>query len=163
RAGSPEPIGVGALSVTATAGTRVAERLDPGEEGLVTAPAAYSLGAYTGGDPDVRPLGVDERRCYTNPVWAMPYDVTWTARPSTAGTLAPGELTVDLIFPMSMNSLAGAAELKPLDASGDSTDRATAGSVLTAAWTRANGMRDAHLTLTNRDAIALTGDAYPAA
>ena len=37
---------------------------------------AWALGAYTGGNPDLVDLGPDDYRAYTNPVFAVPYDIS---------------------------------------------------------------------------------------
>jgi len=173
RQGSQDvPRAVGSLLVTGTAGALLSERLDPQEEGLVTAPTAFSLGAFTGGDPDVAPLGPDDRRAYSNPLWALPVDVSVRATPSGAGAtlaLAPGALTITLDFPISMSPTSGtgapgsAVELKPLDAQGDSTDGTAPGIPLAGTWSRHGGARDARLTLVNTQSVPLTGAAYPSA
>jgi subtilisin family serine protease len=166
RGGHDVPVGAGSLAVPPTPGALAAERVDPAEEGLVTAPTAYSIGAFTGGDPDVAPLGVDERRAYSNPVWALPVGVSVAARPSGSGasaSIAAGDLAITLTFPVSMDPSGGSVEVKPLDANGETTDGSVAGVALSGTWDRHGGARNARLTLGNTSAISLGGASYPAA
>ena len=146
------------------------EPLDPAEEGLISAPTALALGAYT--DPDPARMGAEERRCYTNPVWCMPWDadvavVASEVDASGAGRIPPGGLRVRLTFDVSLLPLPYAVELKGLDAAGDSTD-ASVGALSSlvpvsgSGWSDQGGVRDAVFELTNAQAIPLDGPRYPA-
>lgn len=153
-----------------TAGSRHSENLNPSEEGSLNKLGLYALGAFTGGDPDSARLGVEERRCFTNPIWAIPYDVSVTANPDPAtGTIPVGELRVTITFDASMNgNVVPSFEIKALDAQGDSTDVTapplTMFDVATGTgWSFNGNVRNGTLTLVNRDAISLNQAAYPAA
>ncbi len=162
--GLEEPAPVGSLAA-AGANTPLSEPVSLGEEGTVTAPSAYSLAAFTGAtDPDVQPPGIGEYRCYTNAVYAMPVDVAITqSQPAGTQAIGTGELEVVFEFPMSMDGGSVGVEVKPLDASGESTDGGVAGAALTGTWSAspATGIRNSVLRLTNASAIALGGDEYP--
>lgn len=152
------------------ANTDLEVALDPTKEGPVTKATAFSIGAYTGGDPDQADLGPDAYRCWTNAVFAVPYDAdaTIAAIDTTQGVIPAGGLEVAFTFDISMDPGSYAIELKPLDANGDSTDRtAPAMTVLEPAsgsgWADRPGIKSSVLTVTNRDPIALNGAAYPAA
>jgi thermitase len=162
RGGFDQPLSVGGLAA-AGPGQDLAERLDPAEEGLVTQPAAFSLGAFTGGDPDAGRLGLEERRCYTNPVWAVPVAVSVNAVAGATG-IAAGDLQITLELPITMDPTAGVVEVKALDANGDSTGRPDpALAVLRATWSAVGGVANALCRLENTQPIPTTGDAYPAA
>jgi hypothetical protein len=150
------------------ANARHSEDLNGAEEGSVEKLALFTLGAFTGGDPDSTLLDVEERRCYTNPVWAIPYDVTINAKPD-AGTqsIPAGELQVTIQFDASMNEMfVPTFEVKALDTKGDSTD-VTAPAITTlevatgTGWTFNGKIRNGTLLLVNRDAIPLNQVAYP--
>jgi subtilisin family serine protease len=144
--------------------------LDPAKEGPVTKLTAFAAGAYTGGDPDQVDLGPDQYRCYTNPVFAAPYDVdvTVSAVDSATGTIPAGALQVRWTFDISMQPRSYAVEVKALDGNGDSTDlisrsitrlSPTSGT----GWSDRPGVKSSVLTLTNQGPIPLSGDQYPAA
>ncbi|MBI3267500.1 MAG: S8 family serine peptidase [Planctomycetes bacterium] len=148
------------------------EPLNAAEEGLVTARTAYSLGGFTGGDPNVAPIGPNEFRAYTNPVWAVPVAVNVsvnTAGVTTASpNLSPGTVTVQFKFEGSMMPLPFAVHIKRLDAAGNSTDLSapplsTCSPLLTWQWDYEKGIADAVYTVKNDTAIPLTGANYPAA
>lgn len=163
RGSIEEPLSRGSLAVGAP-GTPLAEKIDPAEEGLIELPTAFALGGYTGNDPEVTPIGIDEHRCYTNPLWALPVDVSIACTaPPGASRIDPGELTAVFTFPVSMDGGAWAVEVKPLDASGTSTDGSVPGSPMTVSWSAAGGARNARLTAVNDRGLSLGGDAYPAA
>lgn len=156
-----QPLSVGKLA-PAGPGQWLSERLDPAEEGLVREPSAFSLGAFTGGDPDTVVLGIEERRCYTNPIWALPVAVSVQASPAQS-ELPPGALRIVLEFPVSMDPTGGVVEVKELDANGQSSGRADPPlATLQATWSSAGGVRDARLELTNPQSIPTTGPEYPA-
>jgi hypothetical protein len=178
RPGDPNPLGRrasggerllprGELSA-AGPGQDLAEPLDPAGEGLVSAPTLYQLGAYAG---DPAALGVDETRCLTNPIWAIPFDPGVTVGrvetdASGRGRIPAGELTVILDFDMSMQPDDYGFEVKALDAQGVSGDKG-AGPIAFLepvggnGWSTANGALDSRLTLTNREPIPLDLDRYP--
>ena len=100
------------------AGVELSERIDPGEEGTIDAPSAIHLAGYTGGDPDSAPIGPDEARCYTNPVWAVPVDVSVQVR-TAADQIPAGDLVATLDFPISMDPGAYQVEIQELDDGGE--------------------------------------------
>lgn len=144
--------------------------LDPAKEGPVTRPTAFAAGAYTGGDPDVMDLGPDNYRCYTNPVYAVPYDVDVTVASvdSATGTIPAGALEVRFTFDVSMDPAAYAIEVKALDANGESSGRGTPAlgalvPVSGSGWADRPGIQSSVLTVVNQDPIPVSGDAYPQA
>jgi hypothetical protein len=158
----------GSLAVTG-ADQDLEEALDVSEEGALTATSALQFAAFTG---HPMTLGVDERRCYTNPIYAVPYDVSVdVSRTETdaggAGLIPAGALTVTLTFDISLSPVATEFEVKALDTSGASSDKATGAiDVLVGAggnngWGAANGVDNSVLTLTNQRAIPLNLDRYP--
>ncbi len=161
--GFEEPAGRGSLAPAAP-DTDLVERIDAAEEGTVTVPAAFSLGAFTDDDPQVAALPVDARRCYTNPIWALPVEMKVTASPQPgAARIEAGELAVEVRFPITMDTSGATAEVKPLDAGGDSTDATQpAAATLAATWSAQPGLQDSVLTLVNTTAIDLGGAEYPA-
>ena len=143
------------------------EALDPAEEGLITAPSVLALGATTHADPAT--MGPDERRCYTNPVWCVPFSADVAVVQSQVdaqgvGWIPPGGLRVRLDFDMSLLPLPYALEVKGLDAAGDSTDRSLAPLDVLApvGWSDLNGVKDARYELSNAVAIPLDGPRWPA-
>ncbi|MCO5167925.1 MAG: S8 family serine peptidase [Planctomycetes bacterium] len=145
------------------------EAIDPAQEGLVTAPTVFQLGAFTGVTPEQTP--VDGGRCFTNPVWVVPFDVTVDVARTEVdaqgdGLIPPGALTVRFDFDMSMNPLPYAVELKALDATGASSDVA-AGPIdvlapAGAGWSDRAGVKDARYEVTNTRPIPLNLDRWPA-
>ncbi|MCW8141172.1 MAG: hypothetical protein KIT58_19910, partial [Planctomycetota bacterium] len=135
-AGDPNPLGQksaggalltprGALAAGG-AGQDLEERLDPAEEGLITAPTVLQVGAFTG-DPGT--MDADGARCITNPVWCVPYDADVTIdRTETdaagRGFIPPGALRVRLAFDMSLTPSRLRLEVKALDQGGASSDAA---------------------------------------
>ncbi len=143
--------------------------LDPAKEGPVTKPTAFAAGAYTGGNPDVMDLGPDNYRCYTNPVFAVPYDVdvTVAAIDTASATIPAGSLQVTFTFDISMDPGAYAIEVKGLDANGESTGKADpALSALVPAtgsgWADQPGVKSSVLTVVNQSAVPVSGASYPA-
>lgn len=135
-----------------------------GAEGPFTRPSAVMLGAFTGVDPDQGVLGPDEHRCYTNPIFVVPYDAAATVRQVdlAAGVIPAGGLEVELTFDISMEPTV-VASLQPLDGSGDSPGRGGPPlQALAATWADRPGVRSSILRLTNPAPIPLQGDAYPA-
>jgi hypothetical protein len=142
--------------------------LDPTQEGTVDGITAFALGAFTGGNPDQVDLGPDNYRCYTNPVFAVPYDVDITVASTAGGEIAAGDLQVELRFDISMDPGAYAVEVKGLDANGDSTGKSDP--ALTAlvpragggsGWADQPGIKNSLLTLVNQDPISLNAPNYP--
>ncbi|MCO5168344.1 MAG: S8 family serine peptidase [Planctomycetes bacterium] len=177
EAGAPNPtrrrglvdqlVGVNQLALGG-ADQDLVQALDPSREGPVTKITAFMAGAYTGADPDQGDLGPDDYRCWTNPVFVVPYDVDVdvTAVDAATGTIPAGALEVRWTFDISMDPTARDVEVKALDAQGESTDLSVpaltrlvprAGS----GWSDRPGIRSSVLTLTNQDPIPLGGDAYP--
>ncbi|MCA8922518.1 MAG: hypothetical protein KDD82_11955, partial [Planctomycetes bacterium] len=159
-------IGAGRLAL-AGADQDLEEGLDVGEEGAIQVPTALTLGAYTQGDPDQGPLGTQGHRCWTNAVYAVPFDadVSVAAIDSQRRVIPAGALRVTFRFDLSLDPRSYAIELKALDAQG----RSTAGSepalmALTpvGAWADRPGIKSSELTLSNPDPIPLTGATYPA-
>jgi len=147
------------------------EALDPTEEGTIQAPTVLQAGAWT--EPDPRHASAEARRCYTNPIWCVPFDARATVAavatdPSGDGFIPPGGLRVELDFDMSLEPAAYTVEVKALDASGESSDRATAPiDVLTPVgpgngWSARGGVADARYTLENAAPIPLNLDRWPA-
>ncbi|MBI4614490.1 MAG: S8 family serine peptidase [Planctomycetes bacterium] len=142
------------------------EFLDPSQEGAQNAPAAYSLGFFTGNtDPDKDTIGVEEYRCYTNPVWALPVEFRFRVRAVDldAKAIPAGGLSVELVFPVTMAEEDPGLELKILDAAGNSTD----GSVPPIArfgngsWLAASGVAASVYSAVNLSPIPLTGPVHP--
>lgn len=177
EAGAPNPtrrrgnidqiVGVNQLAL-AGADQDLEQALDLAKEGPVDRITAFAAGAFTGGDPDLVELGPDDYRCYTNPVFAVPYDVDVTVASidSATATIPAGALQVTWTFDISMDPTANRVELKALDANGDSTDR-TAASITAmfplagSGWSDRPGIKSSVLTLVNHDPIPLSGDEYP--
>lgn len=177
EAGSPNPtrtrgsieqiIGVNQLAL-AGADQDLTQPLDPTKEGPVTKLTAFAAGAYTGGDPDQMDLGPDEYRCYTNPVFVVPFDVDVSVASidSAAGTIPAGALEVRWTFDISMDPTSSQVEVKGLDANGDSTDFMSASITQLvpkagSGWSDRPGIKSSVLTLTNQGAIPLSGAQYP--
>ena len=79
----------------------------------------------TAAQPELVP--VDGGRCFTNPVWAVPFDLTVDVTQTEVdaagnGSIPPGALTVRFDFDLSMTPKAYAVELKALNTAGESTD-----------------------------------------
>ncbi len=146
------------------------EKLVAAEEGLPTKVSAYALGVFTGGDPDGIPLGPDERRGYTNPVWAIPYDAEAIvlAVDPVGKKIDKGKLELRLRFDLSMMPLPYAAGVKKLSAAGTSSDKSVPPLVSCSPlglWGKnlATGADFATVTYVNDAAIPLSGEEYPAA
>ncbi|MEZ6188048.1 MAG: MYXO-CTERM sorting domain-containing protein [Planctomycetota bacterium] len=168
RNGYEHPVGVADFGL-AGADAWHERGLDPAQEGPVDAITAFQLGAYTGVDPDQQDLGPENYRAWTNPIYAVPYDVTIDARADpNSRQIMPGELTVTFTFDVSMDPAAYQVELKPLDNGGVSTDGTIApvailGPVTGSGWSDRPGIKNSVLTLTNAAPISLRVPAYPAA
>lgn len=159
----------GALAAVAP-DTDLEEALDPAEEGPITAPSVLQLGAFTAPAPELVP--VDGGRCFTNPIWLVPFDVTVDVTrtevdASGNGYVPAGALVVRFDFDMSMNPKPYAVELKALDAAGASSD-VTVGPIDVLAPTNGTGWSDratiknARYEVTNTRPIPLNLDRYPA-
>ncbi|MHC4829157.1 MAG: CARDB domain-containing protein [Planctomycetota bacterium] len=157
------PGSVGSLDLGAGPGLDLSEPLDVGEEGSIDTITALQFAAFTGANPDNTRLHGDERRCYTNPIWAVPVELTVSANaPAGQGVIPAGELTATLTFPISMDPANYLIEVKPLDALGDTTDVSQpALGTLTSSWSSHGGVRSSRLVLTNPAPLDTTGDAYP--
>lgn len=143
---------------------------DASREGPVTEATAFTLGAYTGGNPDLQDLGPDSFRCWTNPIYAVPYEVTIDPPQvdQAAGVIPAGTLRVTFRFDISMDPSSYQIALKALDASGSSSTNHTPADTslipLTGnGWSDRPGIKSSEITLTNADAIPLGGDEFPAA
>ena len=162
-------IGVNELALTGP-DAWLEQPLDPSREGPVTTITAFAMGAFTGGNPDQIDLGPDNYRCYTNPVYCVPYDAeaTVSAVDTSNGTIPAGSLEVRFTFDVSMDPGSYAVEVKALDAGGRSTGRVdpaltTLVPLTGSGWSDRPGIKSSVLTLTNQDPIPLSGAAYPAA
>lgn len=151
------------------AGVLHTEALDLNEEGAFGKLGAVSLGAFTGADPATSRLAVDDRRCYTNPIWVVPFDLTVRVSVDpTTQEVPPGGLELEFDFDISMNpNVTPLFELKGLDASGESSNLTEP--ALTAleakvgtGWSDARGIRSSRLVLVNRDSFGLAGAVWPA-
>ncbi|MGE0710938.1 MAG: S8 family serine peptidase [Planctomycetota bacterium] len=148
------------------------QALDPAAEGPIDQVSALQFAAFTA-DPVA--TKVEDHRCYTNPLYAAPYDVSVdVARTETdaqgKGSIPAGALTVTFRFDVSLQAMPTGVELKALDTQGDSSDKATGpidvleGVGALNGWSDApNGTKSSVLTLTNRRPIPLDLDRYPAA
>jgi subtilisin family serine protease len=177
--GSPNPtrtrawvnqiVGRGSLATTGP-DQDLTQALDPTKEGPIDALGCYSLGAFTGVDPDQGDLAPDEGRCYTNPVYAIPYDVQATVAMVDSATHAipAGQLSVTFRFDASMSDKPIAAEVKALDRNGASTDgskpplAALAPSGGRNGWSDRPGNKSSVLTLVNAAPVLVNGDEFPA-
>ena len=161
--------GRGSLA-TGTADADLSEKVNGTEEGLVSKVSCYSLAAFTGSNPDVTPIAGSEHRCYTNPVWAIPYDVetTVTAVNSSLKQIDAGKLIVKFTFDLSMMPTAYKIGVKKLGAGGTTSDKSAAPITLCSplgVWGTnfVTGADFAVLTVKNDAPIALSGDEYPTA
>ena len=162
-------LGVNELSLSG-AGTWHEHGFDPSKEGPVTKATAFSLGAYTGGNPDQQDLGPDNFRCWTNPIFAVPYEVNVDASQidAASGTIPAGALTVTFRFDVSMDPGSYSIELKALNDSGRSSGGSVAPEtglvpVSGSGWSDRPGIKSSELTLTNQGPIPLGGAEFPAA
>ncbi|MCA8926149.1 MAG: hypothetical protein KDD82_30360, partial [Planctomycetes bacterium] len=147
------------------------EPLDPSEEGLIQTPTVLSLGAFTHGDPDSAP--VEGKRCFTNGVWAVPYDaevVVGQVRTDASGNgvLPAGELSVRFRFDASLDPGAYRVELKALSSAGESSDQSLGAiDVLVprqgTGWSDQASHQSSVYELTNQRDVPLNLDRYPAA
>ncbi|RME88918.1 MAG: peptidase S8 [Planctomycetota bacterium] len=159
------PIGVGSLQPGQN-GKVLVEPIDPNEEGTVQDITAFSFGAFTGGDPDIQTLGVNEYRCYTNPIWVVPVDMKIQVASINTQThqIDAGQLKVKLVFPISMDgSRPLELAVKQLDQNGISmgTYPLTLFQTQGTGWTSANGVEYSVFEATNTDPIPLSGPQYP--
>jgi len=152
------------------AGADHAEKVAAAEEGLPAKVSCYALGAFTGGDPEIAPIGPEERRCYTNPVWAIPYDVAAKVKSVNAvdKRIDAGQLEIVFTFDLSMLPLAYPVAVQKLSAAGVSAGSAAPPITLCApvgTWTAnlATGADFARYVVTNVGPIPLSGEEYPAA
>jgi subtilisin family serine protease len=179
EAGNPNPtrsrgnfdqiVGVNDLAL-AGADQDLVQPLDLTKEGPVTKITAFAAGGFTGADPDTADMGPDDYRCYTNPVFAVPYDVSVdVASIDTAtGTIPAGALEVRWTFDISMDPTSNAVDVKALDRTGASTDLATAALTRLApragsGWSDRPGIKSSVCTLVNTAPITLSHDEYPQA
>jgi subtilase family protein len=165
-----QPIGVGELATTGPDADHH-KILDPTEEGPVDAITAFSLGAYTGGNPDLVDLGPDDYRCLTNAVYAIPYDVDATVAPlgTSANAIPAGGLVVEWRFDVSMDPVSYGVEVQALDGRGRSPGGHLAAAltqlvpVSGTGWSDQPGVESSVIRLTNADPIPLDGAPYPSA
>ena len=165
-----QPIGVGTLA-TSGADRDLHQILDPTREGLVDSISAFSLGAFTGGNPDQIDLGPNDYRCLTNAAYAVPYEVrvdlpAQTGAAALTSAIPPGGLVIEWRFDVSMDPGAYAVEVQALSGRGRSLGKAApaltrlvplAGS----GWSDQPGIQSSVLRLTNTDPLPLSGEAYP--
>ncbi|MCA8923043.1 MAG: S8 family serine peptidase [Planctomycetes bacterium] len=168
RNGYDHPVGVADFALAGENAWHERD-LDANQEGPVDSITAFQFGAYTGVDPDVTGLGPNNYRCWTNPIYAVPYDVQIDARVDpNSRMIQPGELTVTYTFDVSMDPTLPGVEVKALDQNGNSSDGTFAplailGPVAGSGWSDRPGIKNSVLTLTNSVAIPLNAPAYPAA
>lgn len=179
EAGNPNPtrsrgsfdqiVGVNELAL-AGADQDLAQPLDLTKEGPVTKITAFAAGGFTGNDPDTSDMGPDDYRCYTNPVFAVPYDVAVNVASidTSTGTIPAGALEVRWTFDISMDPTSTGVEVKALDRTGASTDLVTASLTRLApragsGWSDRPGVKSSVCTLVNSDPISLSHDEYPTA
>lgn len=146
------------------------EAIDLAEEGPIAATSALHLGAFTAAAPELTPAAGG--RCFTNPIWCVPFDVTVDVTRTEVdaqgnGYVPAGALTVRFDFDMSMSPKAYAVELKALDTTGLSSDVASGPiDVLAPAsgtgWSDRGTVKDARYEVTNTRAVPLNLDRYPA-
>lgn len=161
RHGTPLLDPVGHLDPSG-AGSLLSEAMNPAEEGVVNGVAALSFAAFTGVDPDVGDMTVDDRRCFTNPIWVGPVAVDVQVAAPVNGKLAQGAVTVTLDFPISMSDTPLELALKALNNSGVSTDKTGAAlATFTGTWSAANGAKNSRFTATNDQEIPLNLDRWP--
>ncbi|MBI5369383.1 MAG: S8 family serine peptidase [Planctomycetes bacterium] len=169
--GGPEPVikGVGTLAPGAPASFHT-EAIVAAEEGLITKRSAFSLGGFTGGNPNVAPLGPNEYRCYTNPLWTVPVEINVSVNmagvTTATPTLPPGAVVAEFKFEGSMMPLPYAVHIKRLDGAGNSTDVGTAplstcSPLLAWQWDYGIGIADAVYKVKNNAPIPLSGPNYP--
>lgn len=159
-----QPVGVGSLALGG-ADRDLEQGLDPSREGPVTRTTAWSLGAYTTGDPDLIDLGPDAYRCLTNPIVAVPYDALVRVLRVDAGAIPPGGLEARFDFDVSMDPTVHDVFVQALDGNGDSTGPRLSQLVPASGsgWSDRSGSRSSTHTLVNRDPIPLSGADYPIA
>ncbi|HBP22032.1 MAG TPA: hypothetical protein DEA08_30140, partial [Planctomycetes bacterium] len=161
-----QPTGVNDLALSG-AGAWHEHAFDAAKEGPVTKNTAFALGAYTVGDPDQADLGSESYRCWTNPIFAVPFDSTVDVGAPVNGVIPAGELKVTYRFDVSMDPSSYRIEVKPLDANGESTPGTSPAMtplvpVSGSGWSDRPGIKASELTLVNAYPIALGGDEYPA-
>ncbi|MBI3098143.1 MAG: S8 family serine peptidase [Planctomycetes bacterium] len=154
---------VGILAVGAP-DTDLVETINPDEEGAVTMRTAFSLGAFTGGNPDLGELGPNEGRCYTNPVWVVPVDILTSVNDPNPNdnTIPAGAITVTFLFDQTMTPSPYRVEFKTLSASGSSTGSTVAadsGST-NSSWSTLGNLATTMYTCKNASAIPLNA-AWP--
>jgi hypothetical protein len=160
----------GSLAV-GPAGQDASEALNEAEEGLVTTTTALQLYGYTANTID--DLGAEGGRCLTNPVYAVPFDVKVDVGQTEVdaqgnGSIPAGALKVRFDFDMSMTRKAYAVEIKALDATGASHDKAI-GPIDTLApaagdgWSDNGPVKDCRFEVTNTAAIPVNLDRFPSA
>jgi subtilisin family serine protease len=139
---------------------------DAAKEGPVTKNTAFTLGAYTVGNPDQADLGINSYRCWTNPIYAVAYDVTVDGNNTSATEIPAGQMTVTFSFDISMDATPYVVEIAALDANGDSVAGPARTTLVPqgggSGWSDQPGIKSSVLTLTNSDNISLSGDQYPA-
>ncbi|MBL4847424.1 MAG: S8 family serine peptidase [Planctomycetes bacterium] len=143
------------------------EALNPFEEGTIQTPTAISAAAYTGGA--ISP-GVDDARCLTNAIWAIPFDAeavvgVITTGADGKGSIAPGQLVVRFDFDMSLEPADYRIEIKALNAQGESSEGTTGPiDVLVPAsgsgWAGRPGFQSGSLTVVNQRSIPLDLDRF---
>ncbi|MEZ6184994.1 MAG: S8 family serine peptidase [Planctomycetota bacterium] len=131
----------------------------------IQATTALSLGGYS---RDPSELITDDRRCLTNAVYAVPFDLDARVERTEVdaqgnGSIPPGALKVRWAFDMSLRPLAYAVELKALSSEGRSTavDHGPI-DVLTpvGTWTGSETHLDCVYELTNSRPIPLNLDRF---
>ncbi len=161
RSGIPILLSQGKLD-TAGPGAWHSEELNPAEEGLADALGAFAFGAFTDADPDLVDLPVEGRRCYTNPIWIAPVEVTLQVGTPVGDKLPVGAVQVQLDFPISMADTPLQLEIKALDTAGVSSTAATAGiATLSGSWSVRAGVRNGRFTASNDHELALNLDRWP--
>ncbi len=163
RSGIPILLSQGSLA-PAGPGSWHSEALDAAEEGVVDLLGAFAFGAFTGADPDVADLPVEGRRCYTNPIWAAPVDVSLQVGAPVNGELPAGSVQLSLDFPITMGDSALVLEVKALDSSGVSSTSASAAiATMSGTWSTRAGVKNGRFTATNDHALPLNLDRWPTA
>ncbi|MBL4847044.1 MAG: hypothetical protein JKY65_16105, partial [Planctomycetes bacterium] len=163
-----QSIGVGTLAVS---GPDVDHHqiLDPTREGPIDSITAFSLGAFTGGNPDLIDLGPDDYRCLTNAVYAVPYDADVSVAPLGSQTQAipAGGLVIEWRFDVSMDPVSYAVEVQALDGRGRSPGGLTVAPLtrlipfVGSGWSDQAGIESSVIRLTNADPIPLASASYP--
>lgn len=160
----PQLTASGTLSAGASFGEGT-KKLSESGVGEISEISCLSLGGFTHGDPDSGELPAEASRAYTNPIWIVPVEmkIDLVKVNPEKRSVAPGDLKVSFVFPISMSSEGLSVKIKQIGTSG-TTDSGSAGvlsTLVSEGWDTGTLIKNSSILFTNATTITASETPYP--